>query len=60
MILQYKEEKSKKQIVLFVFYFREKQSASYSNREKESLQTNVRHLVYETNEYSIDFIYFLI
>jgi hypothetical protein len=28
------------------FYFREKQSSSSNHREKESLQTNVRHLVY--------------
>jgi len=50
MLLQYKEN-----LFCFRFFFliilflynREKQSSSSNHRERESLQTNVRHLVYE-------------
>ncbi len=35
------------EIIIIRLYFREKQVLSNNNREKESLQSNVRQLVYE-------------
>jgi len=47
MLLQYKENLFSFFLIILFLYNREKQSSSSNHRERESLQTNVRHLVYE-------------
>jgi hypothetical protein len=58
MLLQYKENLFSFFLIILFLYNREKQSSSSNHRERESLQTNVRHLVYENkNECLINYIH---